>query len=270
MILRGRRVYPLNLNDGLLIDRGEVVVSSSPISFLGGVDPHTGVITDGDVAGKNISGKIFVFPEGKGSTVGSYVIYGLRRYGNAPRAIVNRRSEIIVTVGAIISDTPLFDGVDTSIFMNGDRLSIYGDGSMELHDVEVRDAVTVILRNRGRILILKRSDSVGSCKGYWAGVSGHVEYGDDIVARAVTEVEEETGIKVEIARKAPPLDVRDTCGNMHRIWRIHPFLAELTNEQAEAIKIDWEHTEYRWIEPADLEDYRTVPRFADVLSLLLP
>jgi len=270
MIIHGRTVYPLDLKDGLLIDRGEVVVSSSPISFLGGVDPHTGVITDGDAAGKNIFGKIFVFPEGRGSTVGSYVMYGLKRYGNAPKAIVNRRSEIIVTVGAIISDTYLFDGVETALFMDGDTLSIFGDGSMELHDVEIRDAVTVILRNQGRILILKRSDSVGSCKGRWAGVSGHVEYGDeDIMARALIEVEEETGIKAEIARRAPPIDVRDTCGNKHRVWRIHPFLVEVSNEQAEGIEIDWEHTEYRWIDPADLENYRTVPRFADVLSLLL-
>ncbi len=270
MILKGRRVYPIEARGEMILDRGEVVVSRSPVSFLGGVDPHTGVLTDGDARGKDIGGKVFVFPEGRGSTVGSYVMYGLKRYRNAPAAIINRKSEVIVTAGAIISEIPLIDGIDTELFMDGDTVSIGANGSVELHGVDVREAVTTIVRNRGQILILKRSNRVGSCRGRWAGVSGHVEPDDSAYSRrALTEVEEETGMKARIVKEGPVLDIRDTCGEKSRVWRIHTFLADVSDSDREEMKIDWEHTEYRWVSPEELENYSTVPRLADVVRLLL-
>ena len=70
MILRGRRVM-----GG--VAEGEALVSVEPVSFYGGVDPETGCVTEPGhcCCGENISGKVFMFPTGKGSTVGSYVIY---------------------------------------------------------------------------------------------------------------------------------------------------------------------------------------------------
>ncbi|MCD6260600.1 MAG: DUF126 domain-containing protein [Thaumarchaeota archaeon] len=84
--------------------RGEALVSNQPISFYGGVDPETGrIIEKGhELEGRSIAGKILVFPYGKGSTVGSYIILRLKRRGIAPKAIVNLRCEPIIAVGAII------------------------------------------------------------------------------------------------------------------------------------------------------------------------
>ncbi|MEM2964741.1 MAG: DUF126 domain-containing protein, partial [Candidatus Bathyarchaeia archaeon] len=61
---------------------GEALVSSKAISFLGGVDPKTGTVVDEtlDINGANVKGKVLVFPNSKGSTVGSYVIYALKRF----------------------------------------------------------------------------------------------------------------------------------------------------------------------------------------------
>lgn len=56
-----------------------------------------------------MTGKVLVFPSGKGSTVGSYVMYQLKKNGTAPAAIINRSAEPIVAVGAIISDIPMLD-----------------------------------------------------------------------------------------------------------------------------------------------------------------
>lgn len=105
---------------------GEVLASSQPISFYGGVDPDTGTIREKghELEGKSIAGKVLVFPHGKGSTVGSYIIYRLKRKGLAPVAIVNQRCEPIVAVGAIISDIPTVDYVDTSKFKSGDWVRI--------------------------------------------------------------------------------------------------------------------------------------------------
>ncbi|MCL7385313.1 MAG: DUF126 domain-containing protein [Thaumarchaeota archaeon] len=108
---------------------GEALVSSQPISFYGGVDPDTGIIKEKghELEGKSIAGKVLVFPHGKGSTVGSYIIYRLKKKGVAPNAIINQRCEPIVAVGAIISDIPTVDCVDTSKFKSGDWIKIEGD-----------------------------------------------------------------------------------------------------------------------------------------------
>jgi len=91
--------------------RGPLLISDEPIGFLGGVDPETGdVIEKGHpLEGKNIAGKVLVFPNGKGSTVGSYVMLQLARNGHAPAAIINIQAEPIIAVGAIISGIPMVD-----------------------------------------------------------------------------------------------------------------------------------------------------------------
>jgi predicted aconitase with swiveling domain len=99
---------------------GPALVGTEAISFLGGVDPKTGVVTDkpNPLFGKSIAGKVLVIPRGKGSTVGTYVIYQLKRNGVAPAAIINLESEIIVAVGAIISEIPMMDRLDKNPMQN--------------------------------------------------------------------------------------------------------------------------------------------------------
>jgi predicted aconitase with swiveling domain len=100
---------------------GLALVSSEPIGFLGGVDPETGVVVEAGhpLEGRSVSGRVLVFPTGKGSTVGSYTLYRLARNQKGPAAIVNQRSEAIVAVGAIISEIPMVDLVDLSQIPDG-------------------------------------------------------------------------------------------------------------------------------------------------------
>ena len=109
--------------------RGEAMVSRTPIGFFGGVDPKTGVVIERghELEGKSIKGKILVFPGGKGSTVGSYVIYGLKKNGVAPVAIVNRETEAIVATGVILSGIPCVDGIDIEKIKTGDKLMVDAD-----------------------------------------------------------------------------------------------------------------------------------------------
>jgi len=109
--------------------RGEALVSNQPISFYGGVDPETGrIIEKGhELEGRSIAGKILVFPYGKGSTVGSYIILRLKRRGIAPKAIVNLRCEPIIAVGAIIAEIPTIDKIDVSMIRDGDLVEIDGE-----------------------------------------------------------------------------------------------------------------------------------------------
>jgi len=108
---------------------GEVTATCEPISFLGGVDADTGIVREKghELFGKCIKDKILAFPKGKGSTVGSYVIYALKKKGTAPIAIINKEAEPIIVVGAIISDIPLFEFDFIDKIKSGDRVSIEGD-----------------------------------------------------------------------------------------------------------------------------------------------
>ena len=108
---------------------GDALVSKQPISFLGSIDVKTGIVVEKghELFGLSIKGKVLVFPGGKGSTVGSYAIYQLKKNGSAPMAMINIRTEPIVAVGAIISDIPLVDNVEenpVNLIKNGDKVLV--------------------------------------------------------------------------------------------------------------------------------------------------
>jgi len=106
--------------------KGPALVSVKPISFLGGVDPNSGIITEKnhDLQGKNIAKTILCFPNGHGSTVGSYVLYSLAKKGIGPKAIVNQSADPVIVVGAIIADIPMMDQVDIRQIETDDEVEI--------------------------------------------------------------------------------------------------------------------------------------------------
>ena len=108
---------------------GIALVSPEPIGFLGGVDPETGLVVEPGHAlqGECVTGRVLVFPTGKGSTVGSYTLYRMAVSGTAPAAIINAESEAIVAVGAIIADIPMVDQLDIARIQTGDRVVVDGD-----------------------------------------------------------------------------------------------------------------------------------------------
>jgi len=108
---------------------GKALVSSEPIGFFGNVDPDTGMVVEKghELEGQSIAGTVLVFPTGKGSTVGSYTLYRLKKNGKAPLAIICSESEPIVAVGAIIADIPMVDRVDISTISTGDQVTVDGD-----------------------------------------------------------------------------------------------------------------------------------------------
>lgn len=119
---------------------GEVVVSRKKFSFLGDVDVDTGIVVaeDSDIKGESISNKIFVFPRGRGSTVGTYVLLRMKKKNTAPKAIINVETEPIIAVGAIISEIPLMDKLEKNpldILKSGDYVIVNAyDGYVEIGD----------------------------------------------------------------------------------------------------------------------------------------
>ena len=114
------------------IGSGKVLLSKDAISFLGGVDPKTGVVVEKGhcLEGKCIAGAVLIFPRGKGSTVGSYVMLQLKKNGVAPAAIINIEAEPIIAVGAIISRIPMADKPQNDVYSAlKDGMTVQVDGT---------------------------------------------------------------------------------------------------------------------------------------------
>jgi predicted aconitase with swiveling domain len=119
MKLKGRVIYRGRAE-------GEALVTAMGVSFFGGVDPENGVVVERghELEGCCIAGKVLVFPSGKGSTVGSYTLYRLKRAGLAPAAIVNASCETITAVGCIMAEIPCLDQVSIQQIPNGKRVVV--------------------------------------------------------------------------------------------------------------------------------------------------
>lgn len=108
---------------------GEAIVSKEPIGFYGGIDAKTGIVIEKghELEGQSVKDKILIFPSGKGSTVGSYVIYGLKKNGVAPKAIINKETETIVATGVILAGIPCVDKINIEELKTGDWVSVDAD-----------------------------------------------------------------------------------------------------------------------------------------------
>jgi predicted aconitase with swiveling domain len=115
------------------VAEGEALVTTMPISFYGGVDPNTGTVIEKghELNGISVKGKILVFPQGKGSTVGSYTLYRLKKNGVAPTGMINKECETIIAVGAIISEIPTIDKIDITEIKTGNKVRI-DNGTLSL------------------------------------------------------------------------------------------------------------------------------------------
>jgi 8-oxo-dGTP pyrophosphatase MutT (NUDIX family) len=133
---------------------------------------------------------------------------------------------------------------------------------------ETRRVVTAFLTCQGKILLVRRSQQVGSHQGLWSGISGYLEAPTPI-AQALQEVREETGLKEEeltFLKSGAPLAVADPTSSI--LWEVHPFLFQI--KDPDAIHLDWENTTLRWVDPEDLLQYPTVPGLAEALARVYP
>jgi predicted aconitase with swiveling domain len=128
MKLEGRKIFKGTAE-------AEAIVTKDGISFYGGVDPDTGKVVEvgHELEGQSITGKVLVFPTGKGSTVGSYTMYRMKKNNMAPVAIVNKEIDTIIAVGCIISEIPCVDQINTDMIKTGQKIIVNGsEGTVEV------------------------------------------------------------------------------------------------------------------------------------------
>lgn len=132
---------------------------------------------------------------------------------------------------------------------------------------EPTHVVTCFLRRGDRVLVLRRSEGVRTHQGLWAGVSGYVEPGEAPLETAYKELLEEvsaTPERVRLVREGEVLVFEDAPTGTW--WAVHPFLFD---DLGVEVRLDWEHTEHRWIRPGELGDLDAVPCLGRTLEAAL-
>jgi isopentenyldiphosphate isomerase len=138
------------------------------------------------------------------------------------------------------------------------KLPKFKDGRIDYSNSDTAPVITVFIKHKDRILLLKRSDKVLTYKGKWNSVAGYLDELKPIREKIEEEIREELGITediIHLIKMGEAYEFRDD--KIGKTWIVFPIMVELKNEPE--IKLDWEHTEYKWIKPDELENFDTVP-----------
>ena len=255
MILQGRSISKGRAE-------GKVLKLQGALSFLGGVDASTGEVKVEN--GGNVADRILVFPRGKGSTVGSFVMYDLKVHGKAPAAVINSSAETIVATGAVISSIPMVDSVDVELINDGDDITVDADaGTVEIKGVELKESVSSVVLIDGKIMMLKRPENSHSYPGRWSLCAGKIEKGESPDQAAVREIAEETKIKDPVFKgKLPPVMVRED----KVLWKVYPYIFDAGDAKP---VLNHENEDYKLVTFDEMQSLNLVDKTIDVVRELL-
>ena len=144
-------------------------------------------------------------------------------------------------------------------------LPTFPDGRIDYSNARTAIVVTVFIKFNDKLLLLKRSNKVSTYRGKWNTVAGYIDEIKPVEDKIYEELKEEIGIKkdnIKNFRLSEPFSFKDN--KINRTWIINPAVVEL-NKKPE-IKLDWEHVEYKWIYPKDINNFNTVPNLKESLK----
>jgi len=130
--------------------------------------------------------------------------------------------------------------------------------------LEYHPVVTSFLSFDQQILLLRRSEKVGTHRGRWSAISGYLEGDEQPLTRALIEIKEELEVdesQICLIRSGEILRAYDE--ETDTVWVIHPFLFETKSQR---VQLNWENTEYVWVDPSDLASYSTVPKLKETFD----
>jgi len=149
-----------------------------------------------------------------------------------------------------------------------EKLPKFSDGRIDYSNSVKGPVLTCFVKFGDKILLLKRSGKVRVYQGLWNSVAGYLDEFRPLEEKAHEELREELGITPDLIKQTKlGRSYELTDNKAQKIWVIFPVLVELNKEPA--IKLDWEHTDFKWIDPADLKNFDIVPDLDKTLARVL-
>lgn len=143
-----------------------------------------------------------------------------------------------------------------------------GTQRIDYHHSDVAPVVTIFVQCGGRILLMRRSDKVRTYRGKWNAVAGYLDTLEPLKDQIYEELREEIGIKpqdVESIKLGEKYTFRDE--KIGLTWITYPVLVKLAKKPK--IKLEEEHTQFKWIKPEEIKNFDIVPKIDLALSRLL-
>lgn len=147
------------------------------------------------------------------------------------------------------------------------KLPHFTDGRINYRNSKEAPVINVVVKHKDKILLLKRSQKVNSYKGKWNTLGGYLDEVRPVREKVEEELREElciTSLKNTKISYGKPYRFLDR--DIGKTWIIHPVLVEF--EKKPKIKLDWEHTDFRWILPDEIGQYNCVPNIEDIFQRL--
>ena len=126
---------------------------------------------------------------------------------------------------------------------------------------EIAPVLVCFVKYQDKFLLMKRSDKVLAYKNLWSSLAGFIDDEKSIEDKIIEEIIEELGLEKEnIVRIAKGEIYTYKDAKIGRDWVRYLYVAEISTPN---IKLDWEHTDYKWISPEEIKNYETTPGFAE-------
>jgi 8-oxo-dGTP diphosphatase len=120
-------------------------------------------------------------------------------------------------------------------------------------------AVSAVIFREGKVLLLRRAKSPGT--GFYSLPGGRVEFGESLSTALHREVDEETGLQIEIAGLAGWREVLPGNGGGH--YMIMSFAARWIGREP---RLNYEHDDFKWLAPDGIGDLKVTGGLQEVID----
>lgn len=133
------------------------------------------------------------------------------------------------------------------------RYGLYLNQGINYTNADIAPIVMCTVSTKDQILIVKRAHNLADANGYWSTVNGFIDEIKDVKEIAQNEILEELGLKIRLQdiKVARSYTLKNSEEKRQHI--VFPCLIQLNTKPK--ITLNEENTEFKWIDPAQIDSY---------------